>query len=151
MESACQLWTIKLKLFLRWLFTFLQLSVTCMEPKRDARDMALTLQWTDWFLQAEIRQPKPSKRVSRVAQWLRISLPMQEMQVQCLGREDLLDKEMANPLVFLPEKSHEQRSLAGYSPWGHKLALTGQLSIHTHKHSDSGKEVRTTAPRVWSA
>ena len=23
-------------------------------------------------------------------------------------------------LVFLPEKSHGQRSLAGYSPWGHK-------------------------------
>ena len=22
--------------------------------------------------------------------------------------------------VFLPEKSHGQRSLAGYSPWGHK-------------------------------
>ena len=22
--------------------------------------------------------------------------------------------------VFLPEKSHEQRSLVGYSPWGHK-------------------------------
>ena len=22
--------------------------------------------------------------------------------------------------VFLPGKSHEQRSLAGYSPWGHK-------------------------------
>ena len=22
--------------------------------------------------------------------------------------------------VFLPEKSHGQRSLVGYSPWGHK-------------------------------
>ena len=70
-----------------------------MEPRGDARDMALRLQWTDWLFQAEIRQPKPSKRVSQVAQWLRISLPMQEMQetwVQCLGREDLLEKEMAN-------------------------------------------------------
>ena len=104
-----------------------------MEPKRDARDMAPTLQWTDWFLQAQIRQPKPSKRASRLAQWLRISLPMQEMQVQCLGREDLLEKEMANPLVFLPEKSHEQRSLAGYSPWGHKLSHTlgNWAYIHT--------------------
>ena len=26
-------------------------------------------------------------------------------------------------LVFLPGKSHEQRSLAGYSPWGHKEQL----------------------------
>ena len=25
-----------------------------------------------------------------------------------------------NPLQFLPGKSHEHRSLVGYSPWGHK-------------------------------
>ena len=24
-----------------------------------------------------------------------------------------------NPLVFLPGETHGQRSLAGYSPWGH--------------------------------
>ena len=31
--------------------------------------------------------------------------------------------------VILPEKSHRQRSLAGYSPWGHKeLDMTEQLS-----------------------
>ena len=28
----------------------------------------------------------------------------------------------ATPLVFLPAKSHGQRSLAGYGPWGHKRA-----------------------------
>ena len=27
-----------------------------------------------------------------------------------------------NPQVFLPGKSHGQRSLAGYSPWGRKRA-----------------------------
>ena len=32
---------------------------------------------------------------SLVAQWYRICLPMQEMQVQSLGREDPLEKEMA--------------------------------------------------------
>ena len=26
-----------------------------------------------------------------------------------------------NSLVFLPWKSHGQRSLAGYSPWSHKM------------------------------
>ena len=72
-----------------------------MEPRGDARDMALRLQWTDWLLQAEIRQPKPSKTVSQVGQWLRISLPMQETWVQCLGQEDLLEKEMANPSSIL--------------------------------------------------
>ena len=31
--------------------------------------------------------------------------------------------------VFLPEESHGQRSLVGYSPWGHKEQT--QLSTHT--------------------
>ena len=29
-----------------------------------------------------------------------------------------------NLLVFLPRKSHEQRSLAGYSPWGLQKSQT---------------------------
>ena len=34
---------------------------------------------------------------------------------------------------FLPEKSHGQRSLAGYSPWARKESdMTEQLSVHTH-------------------
>ena len=35
--------------------------------------------------------------------------------VRPLGREDPLEEEMAIP-VFLPGKSHGQRSLVGYSP-----------------------------------
>ena len=31
---------------------------------------------------------------------------------------DPLEEEMATPPVFLPEKSHGQRSLMGYSLWG---------------------------------
>ena len=45
---------------------------------------------------------------------------MQETQVHSLGWADPLEKEMATTPVFLPGKSHGQRSLAGYSPWGHK-------------------------------
>ena len=45
---------------------------------------------------------------------------MLEMQVRSLGQEDALAKEMATRSVFLPGKSHGQRSLAGYSPWVHK-------------------------------
>ena len=37
-----------------------------------------------------------------------------------------LEKEMATAPVFLPGKSHEQRSLAGHSPWDHKIQI--QLS-----------------------
>ena len=40
--------------------------------------------------------------------------------------------------VFLLGKSHGQRSLAGYSPWGCKESdTTGQLHTHTHTHNDN--------------
>ena len=41
---------------------------------------------------------------------------MQETWVRPLGWEDPLEKEMATTSVFLPGKSHGQRSLAGYIP-----------------------------------
>ena len=35
--------------------------------------------------------------------------------------------------VFLPEKFHGQRSLVGYSPWGHReLDTTELVSTYTH-------------------
>ena len=49
---------------------------------------------------------------------------MQKTQVQSLGQEAPLEEEMATTPVFLPGKSHGQRSLAGYSPWGHKESDT---------------------------
>ena len=46
---------------------------------------------------------------------------MQKMRVQFSDQEDPLEKEMATPAaIFLPEKSHVQRSLTGYGPWGRK-------------------------------
>ena len=41
---------------------------------------------------------------------------MQETQVQSLGQEDSLEKEMASRSSILTEKSHVQKSLVGYSP-----------------------------------
>ena len=38
---------------------------------------------------------------SPVAQWKRIHLPMQEMQVRSLGQEDPLEEEMATHSSFL--------------------------------------------------
>ena len=49
---------------------------------------------------------------------------MQETQVQSLGWEDPLEKEMATTPVLLPGKSHGCRSLVGYSPWDHKESDT---------------------------
>ena len=37
-----------------------------------------------------------------------------------LGQEDPLEKEMASHSSILAWEIHGQRSLAGYSPWGHK-------------------------------
>ena len=53
-----------------------------------------------------------------VAQTVKRLPTMQENRVQSLGREDLLEKEMATHSSILAGKSHEQRSLEGYSPWG---------------------------------
>ena len=44
----------------------------------------------------------------------------QEMQVRSLDPEDPLEKEMATHSNILPGKSHEQRKLADYNPWGNK-------------------------------
>ena len=37
-------------------------------------------------------------------------------------------------LIFWPGEFHAQRSLAGYSPWGHKEADTTEQPTHTHTH-----------------
>ena len=47
-----------------------------------------------------------------------------ENGIQSLGWEDPLEEEMATTPVFLPGEPHGQRSLAGYSPWGHKESDT---------------------------
>ena len=57
---------------------------------------------------------------SLVAQLVKNLPAMQETPVQFLGQEDPLEKGMATTSVFLPGEFHGQRSLAGYSPWGHK-------------------------------
>ena len=44
---------------------------------------------------------------------------VQETWIQPLVWEDSLEKGMATHTVFWPGEFHEQRSLSGYSPWGH--------------------------------
>ena len=62
---------------------------------------------------------------SSVVEKKKIHLPMQETLemetwISSLGQEDPLEKEMATYSSILPGKFHGQRSLEGYSPWGHK-------------------------------
>ena len=59
-----------------------------------------------------------------VAQMVKHLPTMPETQVQSLGQENPLEKEMATTPVLLPKKFHGQRSLVGYSPWGHKESDT---------------------------
>ena len=67
-----------------------------------------------------------------MAQRVKNLLVMQETRVQSLGQEDPLEKEWLPILVFLPEKFHGQRSLAGSSPWGHKELDTTEVTEHAH-------------------
>ena len=53
---------------------------------------------------------------------------MCETQVQSLGQEDLLEKEMATHSSILAWKSQGEWSQVGYSSWGHKESdMTEQL------------------------
>ena len=51
--------------------------------------------------------------------------------IQSLGWEDPLEEEMATHSVFLLGKSHGQRSLVGYSPWGHERVRHEGATEHT--------------------
>ena len=56
----------------------------------------------------------------------------QETWLWSLGWEDPLEKETATQPVFLPLKSHGQRSLVGYSPWGRRV---GHVWVTKHTHT----------------
>ena len=62
---------------------------------------------------------------SLVAQMVKNLLPaIQETQIRSLGWEDAWRRKCQPAPVFLPRESHGQRSLAGYSLWGHKESDT---------------------------
>ena len=71
---------------------------------------------------------------------------MRETQVQSLGREEPLEKEMATHSVFLPREFHGQRSLVGYSPWGHKGLDMAEVTEHTQR-SKLSNNVKVTVAR----
>ena len=45
---------------------------------------------------------------------------MEDTQIQSLGQKDPLEKEMATHFSILAWRIPWERSLVGYSPWGHK-------------------------------
>ena len=73
-----------------------------------------------------------------MAQMVKTLPVLQETQVRSLGQEDPLEKGMATAPVFLPEKSHGQRSLVCYSLWGRRVGhdwATNTVTFYLHLHS----------------
>ena len=60
----------------------------------------------------------------RMAQMVKCVPTMQETRVRSLGWENPLEKEWQPTPVLFPGKSHEWRSMVGYSPWGCKESDT---------------------------
>ena len=69
-----------------------------------------------------------------VAQTVKNQPATQETGIWSLAREDPLEKGMATSPVFLPGKSHGQRKLVGYSPWGCS-EHNEQLTLFFNEHS----------------
>ena len=75
------------------------------------------------------------QRPSLVAETVKNPLARQETQVHSLDWEDPWERGWLPSPVFLPReyKLHGQRSLVGYSPWGHKESDTTHTHTHTHR------------------
>ena len=54
-----------------------------------------------------------------------------EAQVLSLGQEDSLEEGLATHSSSLSGESHGQRSLAGYSPWGHEESNMTEATEYT--------------------
>ena len=69
---------------------------------------------------------------SLVAQMVKNLPAMQETWVQSLVGKFPWRRKWQPTLIFLPGKSHEQKSLEGYNPWGHKESdTTERLTLFT--------------------
>ena len=64
------------------------------------------------------------ERASIVGQLVKNLPAMQETQVRVLGWEDPWRRKWQPDPVFWPGEFHGQRSVAGYSPWGHRESDT---------------------------
>ena len=68
----------------------------------------------------------------------------QETRGLPLGREDPWKRAWLPTPVFLPRESHGQRSLVGYSPWGHKESDMDERLTLSHRFKT---ELSDTRPR----
>ena len=98
----------------------------------------------------------PPTGSSQVAQWSRICLPSRRRMFDPWVRKIPWRRKWQHAPVFFPGKTHRQRSLAGYSPWGckrvgHDLVTKQQNSnqlefsaIHVHIYIHISRETFIT-------
>ena len=72
---------------------------------------------------------------SPLAQQVKNLLVVQRHQVRSLSWEESWSRKWQPTLVFLPGESHGQRSLVGYSPWGHKEPNMTELLNSNNKYA----------------
>ena len=72
------------------------------------------------FSKEDLQMAYRYMKSSLVAQLVKNLPAVQETQVQFLGWEDPWRRKWQPTPILLPGESHGQRSLASYSPWGHK-------------------------------
>ena len=76
---------------------------------------------------------------------------VQKRWVSSLGGENSLKKEMATHSCILAWESHGQRSLEGYSPWGHKESDTTEKLSNNFMAADSPEVGMVEAPFQFSS
>ena len=77
-----------------------------------------------------------NSRALQVAQWVRNLPAMQEIGVRSLGQENAPEKGMAtHSNIFAWRVSWTERSLVGYSSWGHKEADMTEVIKHPNSNS----------------
>ena len=98
----------------------LNLLILTLKDKTRRQIISVTKQECTHELDVYVLISKMVTWVSLVAEMVKNLPAMQETRVRSLCREDPLEKGMATNSSILAGKSHRQRSLVSYSPWGQK-------------------------------
>ena len=93
-----------------------------------------------WHLEVEISCRQYKNWASLLAQMVKNLPAMQETRVHPWVGNILWRREQQPTPVFLPGESHGQRSLMGYSPWGHKESDTTEWLSTAQQKIGRGSE-----------
>ena len=120
------------------------------------RKLTNLITWTTAFSNSMKLWVMPRRALtSLVAQMVKNLSTMWETQVWSLSQEDPLEKKWQPTPVLLPGKSHGQRSMVGYSPWGRKELDTIErlTSLHfTSRRAIQDRRVMVvSSDKMWSS